>query len=487
MDTKFFFEETKEVFEKKDLITDENIKNYLEKVVSINKKGKWEVLKIHYKGPKIVSFKKEKEIFDYNSDEIQIHPSFEWTLPKNLETKHFFIIGAPGSGKTQLITPWIFNVRERGDKVILYDNKGDFTEILEELPDNELILVAPWDKRGYAWEIGKDIFNLQLAREFATKIIPEAEEPIYSHSARLLLVGAISYLQETKGTKWGFRNLYEMLVLPREEMYGIMRKYYPQAAELIREPTKLSQNIITNLLAGINMIADLARIWDNAEKTFSVRELIKRKESFTLVMQGSGLYREMANALIGSIIVSAAAEIETLPDSNERRVWFFLDEFPQLGFLPGFTPLLEIGRSKGICVVLAMQNINQLFEIYGEEVGKSIQAMCNTHFYNRLPLGSTASFISEYLGNREVVKIIPDLNANFYAQNYTLSVEYERSVPEFVLSNEIGTFKDGIRSLLVGLNDNHILIDYEYTSFPKQREKNIWANWTLNIEERGEK
>ena len=376
--------------------------------------------------------------------------------------------------------PWVKNVRLRMDKVILYDNKGDFTEILEEIEGNKLILVAPWDKRGYAWEIGKDIFNLQLAREFAVKVIPDAEEPIYSSSARLLLTGAINYLQDTKKTNWTFSDLYEILVLPREELYQLMRDYYPQAAELIREPTKLSQNIMTNLMAGIDMIADLARIWKDTPKDrrFSIRELINNDESFTLVMQGSGTYREMANALIGSIIMSAAAEIETLPDDNNRRIWFFLDEFPQLGYLPGFTPLLEIGRSKGVCVVIAMQNINQIIEIYGEETAKSIQAMCNTQFYSKLPLGSTATFISDFLGQREIIKIVPNLNAQMYMQDYNISIEYEKSVPEFVLSNDLGAKNNGINMLMVGLTDDHLLINFPYSSFEKIRPKNIWAEWT---------
>jgi len=472
------------------MINDSNFYDKIEEILDINIKGEWKAFKIHHKGPRVINFddylkkemtEEEKEnIFNMEINEIQINPSFNWTFPRDKETKHFFIVGAPGSGKTQLLIPWIFDVRRRGDKVFLYDNKGDFTEILEELDYNELILVAPWDKRGFAWEIGKDIFNKQLAREFAVKAIPEGEEPLYSNSARLLLVGSIVYLQDTKGINWDFADLYNVLTLPREKLYEIMFKYYPEAAELIREPTKLSQNIMTNLMAAISMIADLADIWKDTKKKFSVRELIQRDESFTLVMQGSGIYREMANTLIGSIIMSAAAEIETLNDDDSRRLWFFLDEFPQLGELPGFTPLLEIGRSKGVAVVIAMQNINQIIDIYGEETAKSIQAMCNTQFYGRLPLGSTANFISDFLGEREIIKVIPDLNNQLYAQNYKVNIEYEKSVPEFVLSNELGAFPDGIKMIMVGLTKDHLLIQYPYSSVEKIREKNVWADWTVN-------
>ena len=42
----------------------------------------------------------------------------------------------------------------------------------------------------------------------------------------------------------------------------------------------------------------------------------------------------------------SASYIKMLQKSNNRRIWFLLDEFPQLGKLEGFLPLLEMGRSK---------------------------------------------------------------------------------------------------------------------------------------------
>lgn len=39
--------------------------------------------------------------------------------------------------------------------------------------------------------------------------------------------------------------------------------------------------------------------------------------------------------------------------------------------------------------------------------------MCNTQFYGKLPLGSTATFVSDYLGQREVLKIVPRLSDNY--------------------------------------------------------------------------
>jgi Type IV secretion-system coupling protein DNA-binding domain len=47
--------------------------------------------------------------------------------------------------------------------------------------------------------------------------------------------------------------------------------------------------------------------------------------------------------------------VPTLSESRERRVWLFLDEFPQLPPIKQFPTFLELGRSKGIAVVIGAQ------------------------------------------------------------------------------------------------------------------------------------
>jgi hypothetical protein len=57
----------------------------------------------------------------------KLHPSFNWNISRDRETRHFFMLGSVGGGKTQIILPLVHAAIERGDKVIIYDSKGDFT------------------------------------------------------------------------------------------------------------------------------------------------------------------------------------------------------------------------------------------------------------------------------------------------------------------------------------------------------------------------
>jgi len=48
--------------------------------------------------------------------------------PYLAEMQHSFVIGANGTGKTILISQIVEQIRERGDKAIIYDKKGDYTK-----------------------------------------------------------------------------------------------------------------------------------------------------------------------------------------------------------------------------------------------------------------------------------------------------------------------------------------------------------------------
>ena len=76
----------------------------------------------------------------YSHDQYQQFPNDAWrqctlqnikinkrlSIPFKCENRHFFTIGKPGAGKTQLLCRAIEKVVERNDKAIVYDFKGDY-------------------------------------------------------------------------------------------------------------------------------------------------------------------------------------------------------------------------------------------------------------------------------------------------------------------------------------------------------------------------
>ncbi len=90
----------------------------------------------------------------------------------------------------------IGSVVERGDKAIIFDEKGDYTRITppsvrdgKEVPP---LLLAPQDDRSAVWDIAADLIVSQDAVELAQRIIPDDGHPFLRRALALSSPAALS-------------------------------------------------------------------------------------------------------------------------------------------------------------------------------------------------------------------------------------------------------------------------------------------------------
>jgi type IV secretory pathway TraG/TraD family ATPase VirD4 len=104
-------------------------------------------------------------------------------------------------------------------------------------------------------------------------------------------------------------------------------------------------------------------------------------------MQG---YPELSRIWIGSMLglLASAVGSPSLTESRKRRVWLFLNEFPQPPRIKQFPTFLELGRSKGVAVVIGAQDTAQIRAVYGQDQAKSWFGMTGT---TSLPASTTVS------------------------------------------------------------------------------------------------
>lgn len=76
-------------------------------------------------------------------------------VPIAAETKHFFIVGRPGSGKTLCISAILERLKERSAKAVVYDFKGDYLSRFYD-PQRDLIF-NPLDQRCCGWSVFNEI------------------------------------------------------------------------------------------------------------------------------------------------------------------------------------------------------------------------------------------------------------------------------------------------------------------------------------------
>lgn len=412
-----------------------------------------------------------------SAEGLALHPDFEWKLSTDRETRHMLIVGSVGGGKTAIINPLTKAGLKRGDRMVIYDNKGDYTSWVQNIA-----LFAPWDTRSMAWDIGRDCADQQDAKEVAARLIPEGNDPLWHTAARQILTAVLIKLQVEQRTAWGWKQLYKMVCLPKDELMDIVRTYTPEAIHVADAPEKTALSVLANFGAHMSLIGDLARAWGDLpnERRFSVIHWLDNDQSKhrVLVLQGSGKYTELAQAFIRSIVTLMVGHINSpgFSESGERRLWFVLDEFPQLGRLEQMAQLLEIGRSKGVRVVLGAQDIEQIKAIYGNHMANSWSSMIGTHIIVRINPGETANYISKQVIGYQTIdritlregKLQPPVRADI------LVVEPSE------LESGLGRSKDGVKALLLGYGDVFVL-NWSFTKIEKIREPSVPAQWMKTV------
>lgn len=435
---------------------------------------------------------------------IRIHPDV--SISRDRETRHFFIMGAIGSGKTQIILNILQSIRERmkagpEDRLIVYDNKSDMTAGLP-FPDDQIILLAPWDARTWAWDVGKDIVNATDAATFAERLIPESKDKFWSEAPRQIVKACIQHLQTTHGTGWSWKDLSRALNT-QESIIGAVMLYAPTLAPVFAGPggpTNTGASLLSSMNAFTGSINDLCRAWDNTDPftgeeiepgrvvpRVSLRDwaLIPVVPRRVILLQGNKRYLTLERAYIQAIVSAFGGIMNSpeMPDSKTRRIWFLLDEFPQLGKLEHFSQYLEVGRSKGLCVILGIQDLSQLREIYGRETADVWASICGTYLVCRSQGVETVQWLTRFFGERTVQtrRISVARSHNGVVRSITEERKPEPVVTSHVL-NGLGDNKGttpGILALLSLNTERGVYrLVWPYVSLPIRRKNQVPALWT---------
>lgn len=405
---------------------------------------------------------------------IEISPNVPVSLSQ--ETQGFFVIGAPGGGKTVAIKHLLMQAVNRGDKCVIFDPKGDFLEMLRAAK-KPLYYFAPWHSKTNAIDFCADLKTEFDAQEFANRIIPKPNsgDVNWALGAQQMLIGLIIALQKKRN--WTLTDLAEYINLPMAEMREVLAAHYPQGAAVIETDDKPSPSYMSMLRTSSAQINFLATAFKNVKKssTFSLNDWAtnddpKRK---IIIIGGSKEYASLMEICAKFTVSTIANKLGGLQESRDRKIWFFLDEYPQIGRLDDIKRLVEFGRSKGVRVVVGTQDIAQIEGLYSREDAIALQAMLSTKIICSVSGGITADALSKSLGTRTVER--PNTSINYNAQGRSSSTSWQREtlpvVPASVLTSGLGKDNTGIYAVVDIRNTQTIYkIKWPFINYGKEAE-----------------
>lgn len=404
-------------------------------------------------------------------------------LSRDRESRHFLIWGSVGGGKTQTMLHLVLEAIGRGDGVLVLDTKGD---MMAGLPgDPAPLLVAPHDQRSLVWDIAVDCTVRQDARELAARFIPPSADPMWSEAAQEIFVACLVHLQATRGTGWDWLNLYEAVTADLETLTAMASDHHPPALRLLSQPeSRTTQSILSTFQTHMNTVAVLAEAWaESRAGRFSIRQWLQYPNPRRpLILQHDPGYPELSRIWIGSLlgVLASAVGSPSLTESHERRIWLFLDEFPQLPPIRQFPAFLELGRSKGVVMVIGAQDVAQLRATYGAEQAKSWMGMIGTKIITRINASEAAEEASRLVGNQEIERRVKSRTSAQGRSSVTTSAHREtrRVITASEIASSLGPIKEGVQVLFLGLGRDAYELTMPYINLPHFREPTVPANWT---------
>ena len=292
-------------------------------------------------------------------------------------SRHLYIVGKTGTGKTTLLENMAIQDIQRGNGVGIVDPHGEFAEkMLDYVPSNrinDVIYFNPADLEvPLAFNVLEKV-NLEYRHLVASglmgvfkKIWPD----VWSARMEYILNNAVLALLEYPGsTLLGinkiladkeFRNkVVEKLNDPSVKSFWIneFAKYPDRFREEAVAPIQnkvgqfISSPLIRNIIGQTRSLIDFREIMDN--------------QKILIVNLSKGKIGEDASRLLGALCITklqlAAMSRVDIPEEERKDFYLYVDEFQNFA-TESFVNVLSEARKYHLCLILAHQYIDQLVQ-----------------------------------------------------------------------------------------------------------------------------
>ncbi len=295
------------------------------------------------------------------------------TLDPSLRTRHAYVIGASGTGKSTLLLNMLVQDIERGDGVGLIDPHGDFVdEVLGRIPEHRVGDVVLFDPADDEYPVGFNI--LQAHSELERNLLASDLVAVFRRFATswgdqmtsVLGNAILAFLESDLGgtlldlrrflLEPEFRRSVLATVTDPEVLYYFEREFpllkgHPAAPLLTRLDAFLRPKMIRRMVGQRESRLDLRAVMDG-RKIF-------------LAKLAHGLVGEENAYLLGALLVAKFYELaltrQAQAESTRQDFYLYIDEFHHFA-TPSLATLLSGARKYHLGLVLAHQELKQLAE-----------------------------------------------------------------------------------------------------------------------------
>ncbi|MBP7865973.1 MAG: type IV secretion system DNA-binding domain-containing protein [Acidobacteria bacterium] len=347
-------------------------------------------------------------------------------FPRDSETKHVLIMGTTGTGKSvlmnQVVRQLVQRVKRHGthEKMIIYDVKGEFLskhfldgapETLRAFGVEPDLVFYPFDRRCLRWsffnEIRSDADFDVYAKIVFTPPKEAVADPFWLNAAKDVFVAGLRFLhlsgKRANADIWDF--FCQDLPDIAHQLQALPLHHRMALKHIDTQNKGPGASVISVLTEKISFFRYLSGL----DGPFSFRDFITSSRGRNLFLLNIKNYASIFRPLMTFAFDVMIRETLSLPDTDRkenRRIWFCIDEIGSLDQISVLFDLLTVARSKGGCLLVANQDLGRIEDIYGRANRRTFYNNFNTNFILRLNDPDTADFLSQSIGEREVIKVM---------------------------------------------------------------------------------
>jgi hypothetical protein len=350
---------------------------------------------------------------------------------------HRCYVGTTGSGKTTAIindmAAFLPSIGQGPGPslAIIYDPKTEFYEPVSRLAKCPIHTMHPFDIRGKAWALCKDLRTPKAALQFAVTLIPREEGPnsYFSNAARALVRSLImSFILNSPD--WAFRDLLLACESERSLRAVLSRNKITRRAIGKYLDIREKSSVLSTLDTFIDEYAPIAACWTKAEP-ISLREA---SEGNCVLILAQDEESPESLALINGLMIRFLTQMLLRQTTNEqlrregkpeRQVFLFLDEIRDIADrLPKpLTALLTRGRAYGISCVNGWQSDPGMKDALNPNRAAEIIAMHGLIGMLRVQDDETAKKFAAIIDEREVLRKSSSTSSSGTSHNWQITNE----------------------------------------------------------------
>lgn len=332
-------------------------------------------------------------------------------LDAELLSRHLMFLGGIGTGKTNAFFQIIRQMRKNmtsDDVMIIFDTKGDFYNEFYQPGDvvisNDDTATGP-NGPDY-WNVFNEIEQDEHMEENIVEIcktlfhgkIENSSQPFFPNAAKDLFSAILTHFSRNKDLNSDNEALRALLDRsPTKEIREMLNQYDDMRAMI----SYISDDRSPQTQGVMSELQQLTReiFLGNFKKkgTLSMRNLVRSKGGKIIFIEYDLGIGNMLTPIY-SLLFDLAIKEALCRKKSEGNVYFVADEFRLIPNLQHVDDAVNFGRSLGVKFMIGIQNIDQVFEVYGESRARSILSGFLTSVAFRVNDAASKEFIEKLHG-----------------------------------------------------------------------------------------